>query len=104
MKKLSPLLIAFTLAGCRCEEPPPSEIAPQIYVDVCKTPQRKVEDKLIGGFKDCEYAFGSRDLSVKVSQAFKVTNPSIVELTFLNVEIIGDPAFHLELVPDTIGA
>lgn len=104
MKKLLPLLplLLAMVQACRCDVEGPVEIAPQIYLDVCKTPERKVGDTLIGGFKDCEVNFGERDLSVKVTRAIKVTNPSTVELTFLEVNLIGDPAYKLELVPDTI--
>jgi hypothetical protein len=104
MRKLAALLLLTAPFGaCRCDTEAPSKIAPQIYVDVCQSPQKKIGPVLIGGYEECAVDFGERAMSVKVSQAIKVTNPSIIELTMLNIELIGDPAFKLEVVPDTIG-
>lgn len=103
---LLPLLAAAIAsgAGCRgCVDDQPTAIAPQIYLDVCKSPQRELDGTLIGGFEECEVAFGTRDLSVKVTHNIKVTNPSIIDLNLENVEIIGDPSFKVELAPDRIG-
>jgi hypothetical protein len=97
------LLALAGVFGCRCGETT-TAIAPQIYLDVCKTPQKKVSGVLIGGFEDCGVDFGTRDLSVKVTQNIKVTNPSIVELNLFEVNIVGDPSFKVELAPDTIPA
>jgi hypothetical protein len=90
-------------AGCDCGPEEVIEIAPQIYIDVCKTPEHKVAGVLVGGTEDCAVDFGERDISVKVSRTIKLTNPSKVELVFHNVELIGDPAFQIELQPDVIG-
>ncbi len=100
---LPTFLIPSLFGACRCEDERPTAIAPQIYVDVCNTPQRTVEGVLIGGTEDCAIDFGQRDLSVKVTKAIKLTNPSISELVLSNIELIGDPAFQIELKPDTIG-
>ena len=103
MRKSAALLVLFAFGACRCPDEQPTAIAPQIYVDVCKKPQKEVEGVLIGGTEDCAVDFGTRDISVKITQNIKITNPSIIELTLLNIELIGDPAFQIEVKPDTIG-
>ena len=40
---LPTFLIPSVFGACRCEDERPTAIAPQIYVDVCNTPQRTVE-------------------------------------------------------------
>jgi hypothetical protein len=97
-------LAAGTLVGCRGCDDAPTAIAPQIYLDVCNSPQKKVEGILVGGYEDCAVDFGTRDISVKVTRNIKVTNPSIVELELKNLEITGDPSFKIEVAPDVIGA
>lgn len=95
-------ILAFS--ACRGCDTQAQAIAPQIYLDVCKDPQREVQGKLIGGYRDCAYDFGDSDISVKKSLDITVTNPSIVELIFTEVAIVeGDPAFKVELVPERIG-
>ncbi|OGQ11197.1 MAG: hypothetical protein A2138_06585 [Deltaproteobacteria bacterium RBG_16_71_12] len=95
---------AVALAACRDCDPQAEAIAPQIYLDSCADPQREVQGKLIGGFRECAYGFGDVDISVKVMHDIVVTNPSIVELIFTNVAIVeGDPAFKVELAPERIG-
>lgn len=97
------MLALAVLPDCKCDDGEIFEIAPQIFVDVCKTPEHKVQGELVGGTEDCALDFGDRDISVKVSRIIKITNPSKVELVFHNVELIGDPAFKIELAPDVIG-
>ncbi len=101
--RLLPIFLLPALADCNCGVEAPHAIAPQIYLDVCKTPQRKVNGILIGGFDDCAVDFGTRDISVKVTRAIKVTNPSIIELHLENVVVTGNPSFNVELAPETIG-
>lgn len=99
-------LLACVLAASACRDCGDTieDIAPQIYLDACADPQREVQGKLIGGYRECAHDFGDRDISVKVSHDITVTNPSIVELLFEEVAIIeGDPAFKVELAPERIG-
>jgi hypothetical protein len=95
-------LLGFAFSGCECD-PEIQQIAPQIFLDVCDTPQRKVNGEFIGGYEDCQVAFGDRDISVKVEKQIKITNPSQVELKIFNVETTGDPNFKVELAPERIG-
>lgn len=98
-------LLALTGAfSCRCIDDEPTAIAPQIYLDVCKVPQRTVDGVLIGGFEECAVDFGERDISVKVTHNIKVSNPSLVDLLFEKIEIVGDPSFKVEVAPDRIAS
>src|SRR5262245_25059749 len=102
LARLVPFLIAPAVGACNCGLDVVGGIAPQIYLDVCKRPQREVNHVNIGGFEECAVDFGARDISVKVTRNIKVTNPSSVELVLENIEVIGDPSFNIELKPDTI--
>ncbi|MCC7070749.1 MAG: choice-of-anchor D domain-containing protein [Deltaproteobacteria bacterium] len=98
------LACAWAFSGCRGCDSQAAAIAPQIYLDACADPQREVQGKLIGGYRECAHDFGDVDISVKVKHDIVVTNPSIVELTFDTIAIIeGDPAFKVELAPERIG-
>ena len=102
--RVIPVLSAIALSGCNCDPPIVTGIAPQIYLDVCNKPQREVNGVSIGGFEECGFDFGARDISVKQTRNIKVTNPSGVELTLKDIKLIGDPSFKVELAPDIIGA
>lgn len=93
------------LGACDCNTEEIIKVAPQIYVDVCARPVKKVGDKVIGGFLDCALPFGEADLSIKTSKTVVITNPSNLDLKLLSVELEGDPAFEfVEPPPDKIRA
>jgi hypothetical protein len=97
-------LLALPLGGCDCTEVT-VKVAPQIYVDACLSPEKRVGDKLIGGFQECALPFGEADLSIRTSRTVVITNPSNLQLNLLSVELVGDPNFELADVPPTsIGA
>jgi len=93
------------LGACDCNTEEIIKVAPQIYVDVCARPVKKVGDKVIGGFLDCALPFGEADLSIKATKTVVITNPSNLDLKLTSVELEGDPAFKfVEPPPDKIGA
>jgi hypothetical protein len=97
-------LLLAPLVACDCTEVT-VRVAPQIYVDVCATPVKTVGDKVIGGFENCALPFGEADLSVRVTKAVVITNPSNLDLDLTSVELEGDPSFEfVEPPPSTIGA
>ena len=98
-------LTLVPLGACDCGAEEIIKVAPQIYVDVCARPVKKVGDKVIGGFLDCALPFGEADLSIKATKTVVITNPSNLDLKLKSVELEGDPAFEfVEPPPDTIHA
>jgi hypothetical protein len=95
-----PALAFVPLFACDCEADVIDRLAPQIFVDVCASPQREVSGKLIGGFEDCALPFGNADLSVRTTKTFTITNPSRLELN-LEIELEGDPNFTFVDTPPT---
>ncbi|HEY4222479.1 MAG TPA: hypothetical protein VGO62_14085 [Myxococcota bacterium] len=103
--RLLPFLAALPIASCTCS-PVVGAIAPQIYTDACKEPQRVVSNKNIGGFEKCGIDIGASDITVKVTKTITITNPSIVALNLIDVSVVGDPSFTLVHTDDdgkTIG-
>ncbi len=82
------------LSACDDCGPEIIPIAPQIFVDVCATPQKTVGDKVLGGFTDCALDFGLQDISIRTQKTFTIHNPSSIDLDLISVESIGDPAFQ----------
>jgi hypothetical protein len=100
---LSLLCAAVALGGCFCD-PDVVTVAPQIAVDVCKTPQRVVRGKNVGGTQDCDIDFKTKDLSVLAEFQVKITNVTAIPLAIESVEVSGDPAFRIVSAPDVVGA
>jgi hypothetical protein len=89
------MALVVPIAGCEgCVDPDVIKVAPQIFVDVCATPEKEVNGKLIGGFSECTLAFGESDISVRTERTFVITNPSNLDLKFDSIELEGDPAFE----------
>ncbi len=106
---LSAVLLTTGLGqtGCNGCEPEIGEIAPQIAVDVCKTPERIVRDVNVGGVQDCEIDFGQRDISVQSTYEVKITNVTGIPLDIVSVETpagLTDPAFKVLSFPEEVGA
>lgn len=102
---LTTLLAVVPLTSCICGDTDVIKVAPQIFVDVCATPQKVVNNKNIGGFDECALPFGSADLSVRTERFFVITNPSNLELKLESIELLGDPAFEfIEPPPEFIGS
>lgn len=97
------LLAGFALSACECT-PDVVTVAPQIAVDVCKTPERVVKGTNVGGVQDCDIDFGTKDISVMSQHVVKITNVTALPLKIQSVEVTGDPSFKILDAPEEVGS
>lgn len=100
---LSLLCAAVVSVGCECN-PEVVTVAPQIAVDVCRTPERVVRGKNVGGTQDCDIDFKTKDLSVMAEYEVAITNVTAIPLKIESIEVSGDPAFRIVSAPEEVGA
>lgn len=86
--------------------PNASCVAPHLYVDACREPQRELGGEVIGGTEDCGLDFGVLDDRAR-TRKLRLTNAAIVDVSFtLAIDGQRDDAplvFSLEDAPTTIG-
>src|SRR5688572_24847570 len=83
------LMTGLAFAGCQGCDPDTVTVAPQIAVDVCKTPERVVRGKNVGGTQDCDIDFKTKDISVMSVFQVKITNVTALPLAIESVEVSG---------------
>lgn len=97
------------VVGCDCDVTDFNPVAPQIAVDVCASPVKEANGKVIGGTDDCALDFGNADLAVRVEKFFTITNPSSLELNIkdkdsnpgISFAAVGDEGFEFINEPPT---